>query len=39
LKIPINTPVIEKDEINEVRAVLTEKSLTTAANAGGKRVQ
>jgi perosamine synthetase len=39
LKIPINAPIIEKDEINEVHAVLTEKSLTSAANAGGKRVQ
>jgi len=39
LKIPINTPIIEKDEINEVHAVLTEKSLTSAANIGGKRVQ
>ncbi|MDE1842179.1 MAG: DegT/DnrJ/EryC1/StrS family aminotransferase [Thaumarchaeota archaeon] len=39
MKIPINAPIIEKDEINEVSAVLTEKSLTSAANAGGKRVQ
>ncbi len=39
MKIPINIPIIEKDEINEVRSVLTEKSLTTAANTGGKRVQ
>jgi len=39
LKIPINTPVIGREEINEVRSVLLEKSLTTAANAGGKRVQ
>ena len=39
MKIPINIPIIERDEINEVRAVLTEKSLTSAANAGGKRVQ
>jgi dTDP-4-amino-4,6-dideoxygalactose transaminase len=39
LKIPINAPIIEKDEINEVHAVLTEKSLTSAANTGGKRVQ
>ena len=39
MKIPINVPIIEKDEINEVHAVLTEKSLTSAANAGGKRVQ
>ena len=39
MKIPVNMPVIEKDEIREVNAVLKEKSLTTAANAGGKRVQ
>ncbi|NHI02741.1 hypothetical protein DYY67_1817 [Candidatus Nitrosotalea sp. TS] len=30
MKIPINVPVIEKEEINEVRDVLLEKSLTTA---------
>ena len=30
---------MDKEEINEVRSVLVEKSLTTAANAGGKRVQ
>jgi len=39
LKIPINVPIIENEEINEVRAVLSEKSLTSAANAGGTRVQ
>lgn len=39
MKIPINVPIIEKEEINEVRNVLVEKSLTTAANSGGKRVQ
>jgi perosamine synthetase len=39
LKIPINVPIIQKEEINEVRSVLMEKSLTSAANAGGKRVQ
>ncbi|MGI0046794.1 MAG: DegT/DnrJ/EryC1/StrS family aminotransferase [Nitrosotalea sp.] len=39
MKIPINVPVIGKEEINEVRSVLVEKSLTTAANSGGKRVQ
>jgi perosamine synthetase len=31
--------MIDSDEINEVRSVLLEKSLATAANAGGKRVQ
>ena len=39
MKIPINTPVIGKEEIEEVRSVLLEKSLTSAANSGGKRVQ
>ncbi|TLX84977.1 MAG: DegT/DnrJ/EryC1/StrS family aminotransferase [Thaumarchaeota archaeon] len=39
MKIPINVPIIEKEEINEVRSVLMEKSLTSAANVGGKRVQ
>src|SRR5574338_1321574 len=39
MKVPINIPIIEKEEIREVRSVLTEKSLTSAANAGGKRVQ
>jgi len=32
-------PIIESEEINEVRSVLLENSLTTAANVGGKRVQ
>jgi len=39
LKIPINVPIIDKEEIDEVRAVLVEKSLTSAANSGGRRVQ
>jgi dTDP-4-amino-4,6-dideoxygalactose transaminase len=39
LKIPINAPAIDSEEINEVRSVLLGKSLTSAANAGGKRVQ
>ena len=39
MKIPINTPVIGREEINEIRSVLLKKSLTTAANTGGKRVQ
>jgi len=39
LKVPINVPVIDKEEINEVRSVLLEKSLTSAANSGGRRVQ
>ena len=39
LKIPINIPVIGKEEIEEVRSVLLERSLTSTANSGGKRVQ
>lgn len=39
MKIPINTPIIGKEEISEVNSVLREKSLTSAANSGGKRVQ
>ena len=39
MKIPINVPIIGKEEINEVNSVLKEKSLTSSANSGGKRVQ
>ena len=39
MKIPINIPLIGKEEIDEVRSVLLEKSLTSSANAGGRRVQ
>ena len=39
MKIPINVPIIGKEEINEVHSVLKEKSLTSSANSGGKRVQ
>ena len=39
MKIPINTPDIGKEEIREVAAVLSEKSLTSSSFAGGKRVQ
>ncbi|MEX1996839.1 MAG: DegT/DnrJ/EryC1/StrS family aminotransferase [Nitrosopumilaceae archaeon] len=39
MKIPINIPVIGKEEVEEVRTVLLEKSLTSAANSGGRRVQ
>ena len=39
MKIPINVPVIGREEISEVRSILLEKSLTTAAYTGGKRVQ
>lgn len=39
MKIPINTPIFGKEEIDEARAVLLEKSLTSSENTGGKRVQ
>ena len=39
MKIPINIPDIGKEEIREVTAVLSEKSLTSSSFDGGKRVQ
>lgn len=39
MKIPINVPLVGREEIDEVRAVLKEKSLTSAANEGGRRVR
>ena len=39
MKIPINYPFVGKEEIREVTSVLSERSLTSAANEGGKRVQ
>jgi len=39
LKIPINIPDIDKEEIREVTAVLSEKLLTSSSFEGGKRVQ
>ena len=39
MKIPINTPIFGKEEIDAVRVVLLEKSLTSSGNAGGKQVQ
>ncbi len=39
MKIPINAPIIEREEINEVHSVLKAQSLTSAANSGGKQVQ
>ena len=39
MKIPINIPDIDKEEIREVTAVLSEKSLTSSSSEGGKRVQ
>ena len=32
MKIPINTPIFGKEEIDEIRAVLLEKSLTSSGN-------
>ena len=39
MRIPINVPIIGREEIKEVESVLLEKSLTSSANSGGKRVQ
>lgn len=39
MKVPINIPIIGKEEIKEVQSVLSEGALTSAANSGGKRVQ
>ena len=39
MKIPINIPDIDKEEIREVTAVLSEKALTSSSFEGGKRVQ
>lgn len=37
--IPVNIPIIGKEEISEVVAVLKKGALTSAANLGGKNVQ
>lgn len=39
MKIPINIPLIDKEEIDAVTHVLKEGVLTTAAKSGGKNVQ
>ena len=39
MKIPINIPDIDNEEIREVTTVLLEKSLTSSSFDGGKRVQ
>lgn len=39
MKIPINTPIFGKEEIDAVKAILLEKSLTSSENAGGRQVQ
>lgn len=39
MKIPINIPILGNEEINAVKAILREASLTSTANIGGKNVQ
>jgi dTDP-4-amino-4,6-dideoxygalactose transaminase len=39
LKIPINIPVVGKEEITAVTSILKNGALTSAANQGGKHVQ
>ena len=39
MKIPINTPILDKEEISAVLSVLKTGSLTSAAKEGGKNVQ
>ena len=39
MKIPINLPILGKEEINAVKSILLKGSLTSASNLGGKNVQ
>lgn len=39
MKIPINIPILGKEEIKEVMSILKGGTLTSAANQGGKNVQ
>jgi len=39
MKIPINTPILGKEEITAVNSILREGSLTSTSNTGGKNVQ
>jgi dTDP-4-amino-4,6-dideoxygalactose transaminase len=39
MKIPINIPILGKEELNEVVSILRGGALTSAANSGGKYVQ
>ena len=39
MKIPINIPILGKEELNEVTSILRDGALTSAANMGGKKVQ
>lgn len=39
MNIPINVPILGKEELNQVISILKEGALTSAANIGGKNVQ
>ncbi len=39
MKIPINLPILGKEEINAVKSILLKGLLTSASNLGGKNVQ
>jgi dTDP-4-amino-4,6-dideoxygalactose transaminase len=39
MKVPVNVPLVGKEEIDEVNAILRAGTLTTAAKDGGKNVQ
>ena len=39
MKIPINTPILGKDEIKAIKSILLEGSLTSSSKLGGKNVQ
>jgi len=39
MKIPINLPILGKEEINAVKSILLKGSLSSASNLGGKNVQ
>jgi dTDP-4-amino-4,6-dideoxygalactose transaminase len=39
MKVPVNLPVLGREEISAVSAVLRQGALTSAANSGGKNVQ
>ncbi len=39
MKVPVNMPILGKEEISEVNMILKQGALTSAANLGGKNVQ
>ena len=39
MKIPINLPILGKEEINAVKSILLKGALTSASNLGGKNVR